>query len=97
MSVVGSLLSDGKQWICALTLYDQFTRRRQTERNMSGGEVSSTFSWLDYGVLVLVLLLSSLVGVYFGCFGAKIKSMAEFLNGDRKLKTIPIAISLIAR
>lgn len=71
--------------------------RPNEPRNMSGGAVSSTFSWLDYGVLVLTLVLSSLVGVYFGCFGAKIKSMAEFLNGDRKLKTIPIAISLIAR
>lgn len=56
-----------------------------------------SFTWLDYGVLVVMLVLSTLVGVYFGCFGGKIKSMAEFLTGDRKLKTIPIAISLIAR
>lgn len=57
----------------------------------------SRFNFIDYAVLILMLVLSATVGVYFGCFGSKVKSVAEYLTGNRKMKTVPIAISLIAR
>lgn len=60
-------------------------------------DVKSHFNWIDYAVLVAMLFLSATVGVYFGCFGSRVKSMAEYLTGSRKMATIPIAISLIAR
>lgn len=58
---------------------------------------STSFDLFDYGVLSLMLVMSTCVGCYFGFCGPKIKSVAEFVNGSGKLKTIPVAISLIAR
>lgn len=60
----------------------------------SGDDAESRFNYIDYLVLAGMLVLSAIVGVYFG---AKVKSMAEYLTGDRKMKTVPISISLIAR
>lgn len=60
-------------------------------------ESASVFNWIDYSVLGVMLILSAMVGVYFGCYGSKVKSMAEYLTGNRKMATIPIAVSLIAR
>ena len=59
--------------------------------------VMSAFGWLDWGVLVLMLILSTLVGCYFGYFRDKVKSVDDFLTGGGKLKTLPVAVSLIAR
>lgn len=58
---------------------------------------SASFDILDYGVLAVMLVLCTFVGCYFGCCGSKIKSVADFINGSGKLKTVPVAISLIAR
>lgn len=58
---------------------------------------STSFDLFDYGVLSVMLVMSTCVGCYFGFCGPKIKSVAEFVNGSGKLKTIPVAISLIAR
>lgn len=58
---------------------------------------SASFDILDYAVLAVMLVLCTFVGCYFGCCGSKIKSVADFINGSGKLKTVPVAISLIAR
>jgi len=54
------------------------------------------FGAWDYVVFGIMLIASASVGVYYGCFH-KSQSTEEYLLGGRKMKTIPIAISLIAR
>ena len=58
---------------------------------------SSAFGMVDYTVLFVILSVSLGIGFFFGCFGDANKSTEEYLLGGRKMKTIPIAISLIAR
>ncbi|CAH1367560.1 unnamed protein product [Tenebrio molitor] len=52
------------------------------------------FLWYDYLILVLTLLCSTLIGFYFGCFGTKQSTTTEYLFGDKKMKILPIALSL---
>ncbi|CAH0547672.1 unnamed protein product [Brassicogethes aeneus] len=54
------------------------------------------FSWYDYILFTAMLFLSSLIGIYFGCFGSKQKTAQDYLMGGKQMKVIPIAISLIA-
>ncbi|XP_055686683.1 sodium-coupled monocarboxylate transporter 2 isoform X1 [Lutzomyia longipalpis] len=53
------------------------------------------FQVLDYVVFIAMLAISMAVGIYFGFFGNN-NSTEEYLLGGRRMKTIPIAISLIA-
>lgn len=55
------------------------------------------FGATDYGVFAIMLLVSASIGVYFGYFDKKEQTTEEYLLGGRQMKTIPIAISLIAR
>lgn len=54
------------------------------------------FSIADYSVFILLLVVSSLIGIYYG-FLAKRKqdSTAEYLFGGKQLTLFPISISLI--
>ena len=54
------------------------------------------FHWADYLVLGLTLGISLFVGLYYGCFGTRQKTDLEYLLANRQMKTIPVAISLIA-
>lgn len=57
-----------------------------------------TLSWLDQGVFALMLVISTLIGVYFAyCTPGGNKSAAEYLVGGRSMGTVPVALSLIAR
>jgi sodium-coupled monocarboxylate transporter 8/12 len=68
------------------------------------------FGLLDYAIFALMLVISSLIGVYFGCQD-RLKSkkyrlnrlntnngseVLEYLVGGRNLQVLPVAISLIA-
>uniref|UniRef100_A0A1B6DZY1 Sodium-coupled monocarboxylate transporter 1 n=1 Tax=Clastoptera arizonana TaxID=38151 RepID=A0A1B6DZY1_9HEMI len=53
------------------------------------------FSWPDYTVFFIMLLLSALIGVYFGFFKES-KSSTDYLIGGRSMKVFPISLSLIA-
>ncbi|GLH13328.1 Putative sodium-dependent multivitamin transporter [Gryllus bimaculatus] len=44
-----------------------------------------------------MLLISTVIGIYFGCFGSRQKSGAEYLLGGRNMSVLPVAVSLIAR
>ncbi|XP_065372256.1 sodium-coupled monocarboxylate transporter 2-like [Calliphora vicina] len=57
---------------------------------------SFTFSTIDYIVFVLMLSISAGIGVYFGFFSKSKNTTDEYLMGSKQMKTIPIAISLIA-
>ena len=55
------------------------------------------FTALDYGVFVGMLLLSALIGVYFGFISKKKQNnTSEYLLGSKKMGFFPVAASLIA-
>lgn len=58
---------------------------------------SFTFSTIDYIVFVFMLSISAGIGVYFGFFSKSKNTTDEYLMGSKKMKIVPIAISLIAR
>uniref|UniRef100_A0A182NTY1 Sodium/solute symporter n=1 Tax=Anopheles dirus TaxID=7168 RepID=A0A182NTY1_9DIPT len=55
------------------------------------------FSWFDYTIFALLLLLSTFIGVYFG-FVSKIKqnNKKEYLLGGKTMNKFPVSASLIA-
>lgn len=55
------------------------------------------FYAIDYVVFGALLTVSMAIGIYFGYFSKSEQTTEEYLLGGRKMKTIPIAISLIAR
>ncbi|KAF5303900.1 hypothetical protein FQA39_LY01685 [Lamprigera yunnana] len=57
---------------------------------------SDLFSWFDYGIFSVMLLVSIIIGVYFGFFGKKQQSAVEYLRGGKQMKVLPVAVSLIA-
>ncbi|XP_073828190.1 sodium-coupled monocarboxylate transporter 2-like [Musca autumnalis] len=57
---------------------------------------SFTFGVTDYVVFVIMLLTSAGIGVYFGFFSKSKNTTDEYLMGSKQMKTIPIAISLVA-
>lgn len=63
--------------------------------NQSVSEFTSSFGYVDYSVLIFILSVSLGIGFFF--YGDSSKSTEEYLLGGRKMKVIPIAISLIAR
>ncbi|XP_028033040.1 sodium-coupled monocarboxylate transporter 1-like isoform X1 [Bombyx mandarina] len=55
------------------------------------------FDWLDYVVFGAMLLLSSLIGVYFAFFASKKQNTtSEYLMGGKTMGMFPISMSLIA-
>uniref|UniRef100_A0A0K8UVM4 Sodium-coupled monocarboxylate transporter 2 n=1 Tax=Bactrocera latifrons TaxID=174628 RepID=A0A0K8UVM4_BACLA len=55
-----------------------------------------TFGGVDYVVFSLMLAASAAVGIYFGFFSKSKNTTDEYLMGGKRMKIIPIAISLIA-
>ncbi|XP_063915962.1 sodium-coupled monocarboxylate transporter 2-like isoform X2 [Zophobas morio] len=41
-----------------------------------------------------MLVLSTIIGIYFGCFGTKQSTIREYLMGGKNMKVIPIAVSV---
>lgn len=60
-----------------------------------------TFGTPDYMVFVAMLLICSLIGIYFGFIEKKPKKSSgeesDYLVGGRQMKVVPISMSLIAR
>ncbi|KAF5303902.1 hypothetical protein FQA39_LY01687 [Lamprigera yunnana] len=65
--------------------------------NITTSMVTNTFSWIDYTVFALMLLLSVVIGMYFGFFGPKQDNKAMYLLGGKNMNVVPVAISLVAR
>lgn len=60
------------------------------------------FGLVDYVVFAAMLILSALTGIYFGCRSKYCASkhdqtLNEYLTGNKNLKPLPVALSLIAR
>lgn len=60
-------------------------------------EEVSYFTGLDYTIFILILSLSLAIGIYFGFFSNELKTAEDYLVGGHKMRTIPIAISLVSR
>lgn len=56
----------------------------------------ANFSLIDYTVFGIVLCISALIGIYFALVDRKKKSLDDFLLGGRKLKVLPVAMSILA-
>ncbi|KAJ8933052.1 hypothetical protein NQ314_014244 [Rhamnusium bicolor] len=54
------------------------------------------FSWYDYILFSTMLAISGVIGIYFGCFGKKQDTTKEYLMGGKRMRVIPVAISLVA-
>lgn len=54
------------------------------------------FGPVDYVVFVFMLLVCSLIGIYYGFCAGKV-SEVEYLMGGRNMQTLPVALSLVAR
>lgn len=64
---------------------------------MSGhSQEAASFGPADYAVFVLMLLVSSGIGIYYGWVDRKKRSSSEFLTGGRTLSILPVAMSLTA-
>lgn len=55
------------------------------------------FAFIDYCVFIFILSISMAIGIYFGFFSKNLKTAEDYLVGGHKLKTLPVAISLMAR
>lgn len=55
-----------------------------------------SFGVWDYAVLVIVLLVSAGIGVYYRFSGGKQKTTAEYLLADRNMSIWPVSFSLMA-
>lgn len=58
---------------------------------------SELFDSIEYCVFGSVLAFSMGIGIYFGCFGSKNSTNAEYLHGNKKMHPIPVALSLLCR
>lgn len=59
--------------------------------------VITQFGAVDYGVIAVLLLVSAAIGIYFGFFDGTEQTTEEYLLGGRRMRPIPVAISLVAR
>ncbi|XP_063916876.1 sodium-coupled monocarboxylate transporter 2-like isoform X2 [Zophobas morio] len=48
----------------------------------------------DYVIFVGTLVFSTLIGIYYGCFGTKQATIKEYLLGGKNMKILPIAVSV---
>jgi len=55
------------------------------------------FGWMDSSLFILMLVLSTLIGIYFGFWGKKEESPHEYLLAGKSMSTLPVAVSLVAR
>lgn len=55
-----------------------------------------TFHWTDYVVFGILLVISLVIGVYFGFF-SKQDTTNEYLYGGKKMGFFPVAVSLLSR
>ncbi|XP_030750156.1 putative sodium-dependent multivitamin transporter [Sitophilus oryzae] len=58
--------------------------------------VSPLFGVWDYVVVAVVLLISSMIGIYYRFTGGKQKTVQEYLLADKNMSITPVAFSLMA-
>jgi hypothetical protein len=65
--------------------------------NADSEEMRLYFGWLDFSVFGIMLGFSALIGIYFGFCDKKQESRVDYLFGGKTMKTLPVAVSLVAR
>lgn len=60
-------------------------------------DIEVLFHWEDYSVLAAMLIISCMIGAFYGYFGEKQTTGDDFLLGGSSMGTIPMAMSLGAR
>ncbi|KAE8753001.1 hypothetical protein FOCC_FOCC000347 [Frankliniella occidentalis] len=58
-------------------------------------DMELTFHPADYTLFVLMMLMSALIGVYYGCYKRQ-DSVSEYLHGGKTMSVLPVAMSLIS-
>lgn len=71
-------------------------RSSQDECNKEHPAQVHSFAWMDYSVLAVMLLVSSLIGTFYACFSKKQETSDDFLLGGSSMGTLPMAMSLAA-
>lgn len=69
-------------------------------QNGSSNEISFAFvqfTHIDYVIVTTLLLISLAIGIFIGYFHNGDRTTQDFLFGSFKMKSIPIALSLLAR
>ena len=69
-------------------------RKMEEQRLFTKEELINKFGWEEYFMLSLMLLVSTLIGVYFAWKGQK--SNAEYLLGGKRMGVLPMSMSLMA-
>lgn len=57
--------------------------------------MESHLKWPDYLILVGFFVISLAIGIYHSLTGGRQKTISEFTMGNRRLKVIPTAISML--
>ncbi|KAL1512457.1 hypothetical protein ABEB36_002044 [Hypothenemus hampei] len=57
---------------------------------------SSSFSWIDYILLIIMLIISCGIGIFYGFFRKKHENSHDFLLAGSAMGTFPMAMSLAA-
>lgn len=57
--------------------------------------MESDLKWPDYLILVGFFVISLAIGIYHSLTGGRQKTISEFIMGNRRLKVIPTAISML--
>lgn len=60
-------------------------------------QVQAYFAGIDYCVFFVILSASMAIGIYFGFFSENLKTAEDYLVGGHKMKTFPVAVSLMSR
>ncbi|XP_067635505.1 putative sodium-dependent multivitamin transporter [Eurosta solidaginis] len=55
----------------------------------------SRFGALDYAIVVIVLIISAAIGIYYRLTGGKQQTTKEYLLADRQMSILPVAFSLM--
>jgi len=68
-----------------------------TSRESIFSSIPTTLKWPDYCVVVVTLVASIGIGVYYGFFDKKNKTNEEYLMAGRTMSLFPVAMSLLGR
>lgn len=68
-----------------------------TEKQLLEKSDLFNFAAIDYTFFVLLLCLSTVIGIYYGFFSKhKQNTTSEYILGGRSMKILPVATSMIA-
>ncbi|KAK0088091.1 hypothetical protein PV325_013187 [Microctonus aethiopoides] len=70
--------------------------QQQQDCDVENPSLIHFFSWVDYVVLGIMLLVSCLIGTFYVCFAKKQETSQDFLLGGSSMGTFPMAMSLAA-